>query len=219
MTIQKQCADHLRVHHTAATGGRLASGHAHELVAAFFGYPTAAALQAERKYLVDYLPQADVLIPDLARLNDRRLGIAGLPADLSDADGIATVLEEFLSTAGHFSGDVWHTWDLQDYINTDFMQPNSMIIEDALSGEIGSTNAFFDELYVEQVEITRNADGLVAVVTGSLNGESDPDRAFHGDKVAFTTHIALDLVSGRTGFAKPQVTTDGAVDDSRYYEE
>lgn len=94
-----------------------------------------------------------------------------------------------------------------------------MMIEDALSGEIGSTNAFFDELYVEEVEISRNADGLTAVATGSFNGESDPDRAFHGDKVAFTTHIVLNLVAGRIGFAKPQVATDGAVDDSRYYEE
>jgi hypothetical protein len=219
MAIQKQCADHLRVHHTAATGGRLSSGHAHELVAAFFGYPTAAALQAEPTYLLDYLPHASVLIPDLARLEARRLGIAGLPADLADADDIATVLEEFLTIAGHFSGDVWHTWDLQEYINTDFMQPNALMIEDALSGEIGITNAYFDELYVEEVEISRSHDGLTAVASGSLNGESDPDRAFHGDKIAFETHIALDLVAGRTGFAKPQVKTDGAVDDSRYYEE
>lgn len=219
MSIKKQCADHLRVSYTAATGARLSAGHAHELVAAFFGYPTAAALQAEVAYPIDELPRADVLIPDLATLEARRLGIAGLPADLPDADTIASALEEFLSTSGGFSGDVWHTWDLKEYIDTDFMQPNAMRIEDDLSGEIGITNAFFDELYVEDVEISRNADGMTAVATGSLNGESDPDRAFHGDKIAFTTHITFELVAGRVGFTKPEVSTDGAVDDSRYYDE
>jgi hypothetical protein len=151
MFIQKQCADHLRVHHTTPTGGRLSSGHAHELVAAFFGYGTAAALQAERRYPLAELPRADILIPDLATLEARRLGIAGLPADLADADAIATLLEDFLSAAGHFSGQVWHTWNLKEFIDTDFMQPNTVMIEDALSGEIGLTNAFFDELYVEDI--------------------------------------------------------------------
>lgn len=219
MSIQKQCADHLRVHYTAATGGRLSSGHAHELVAAFFGYGTAAAQQAERRYPLGELPRADILIPDLAALEARRRGIAGLPADLAEADAIATLLEDFLSAAGHFSGQVWHTWNLREFVDTDFMQPNAVMIEDALSGEIGLTNAFFDELYVEEVEISRSDDGLTAVVTGSLNGDSDPDRAFHGDKIAFETHIALDLVAGHVGFAKPEVTTDGAVDDSQYYED
>lgn len=219
MSIQKQCADHLRIHYTAATDGRLSSGHAHELVAAFFGYPTAAALQAEWQYPLDELPKAEVLIPDLAKLEARRLGIAGLPVDLANADAIATLLEEFLASSGSFTGDVWHTWDLKEYVDTDFMQPNANIIEDALSGEIGLTNAFFDELYVEDVEIVRHADGMTAIATGSLNGDSDPDRAFHGDKIAFNTHISLDLVAGRIGFAKPEVTTDGAVDDSQYYED
>ena len=92
MSVQKRCADHLRVHHASVTGGRLSSGNAHELVAAFVGYATAAALQAEPTSLLDYLPQAGVLVPDLARLEARRLGIAGLPAALSHADGVATVL-------------------------------------------------------------------------------------------------------------------------------
>lgn len=218
MSIQKQCADHLRAFYAAATGRRLSAGHAHELVAAFFGYPTAAALQSEAAYPIDELPRADVLIPDLVKLEARRLGISGLPADLPDANAIASSLEEFLSASGAFSGNVWHTWNLEDYINTDFMQPNAMMIEDALSGEIGLTNAFFDELYVEDVDISRSEDRLTAVATGSLNGDSDPDRAFHGDKIAFVTHIELNLVAGRIGFARPEVTTDGAVDDSRYYE-
>ncbi len=218
MSIQKQCADHLRLHYNAITGGRLSSGHAHELVAAFFGYPTAAALQAEQTCPLDELPKAEVLIPNLATLEARRLGIASLPVNLADADAIATLLEEFLVSSGSFTGDVWHTWNLKEYVDTHFMQPNANMIEDALSSEIGLTNAFFDELNVEDVDILRHTDGLTAVVTGSLNGDSDPDRAFHGDKIAFTTHIVLDLVAGRIGFAKPEVTTDGAVDDSRYYD-
>lgn len=85
MAIHKDCADHLRAHYRATTGGRLSSGDAHELVAAFFGYNSGAALRAEGAYPVEDLPQADILIPDLAIMALRRQQISGLPTDLADA--------------------------------------------------------------------------------------------------------------------------------------
>lgn len=219
MSIHKDCADHLRAHHKALTGGKLSSGHAHELVAAFFGYGTGAALRAEAERPLDLLPGAAILIPDLALLDARRSSLGGLPEDLIGTDEIADSLVERLSSVGHFTGEAWLTRDLKDHIGSDFIQDNALSIEDALSGEIASTNAFFDELYPEEISVERYDDRLSASVAGHLNGDSDQDRAFHGDSIAFETEITFDLVAGRTGYASPNFETTGAVDDSRYYDD
>ena len=219
MTIHKCCADHLRAQYTALTGGKLSSGHAHELVAAFFGYSTGSALRAETQRPLDLLSQAHIMIPDLQLLDVRRNALAGLPGDLPGSDDIADLLSDHLSSTGQYTGDVWLTRDLVDHNSSDFLQDNASRIEDALSGEIASTNAYFDELYPEEVTIDRHDQGLTANVTGHLNGENDQDRAFHGDSIAFETEISFDLVAGRTGYSRPSFSTTGAVDDSRYYEE
>jgi hypothetical protein len=217
MTIHKQCADHLRAKHAALTGSKLSSGHAHELVAAYFGYGTGAALRAEARYPLAELPRADILIPDLVLMETRRDAIANLPADLPDVDTLSMWVSECLCDGGHFSGLEWFTRDLGEYIDTDFLQKDPMLIEDALSGEIASTNAFFDELYIEDVEIDDGKDVLTATVEGALNGENDQDRAFHGDSIAFSSVITFDRVAGRVAYATPRVETSGAVDESRYY--
>ena len=63
-----------------------------------------------------------------------------------------------------------------------------MIIEDALSGE----NRFDEtpistKLYIDEVVVDVTEDALVATLSGSLNGEQDQDRVFHGDKINFTS--------------------------------
>ena len=219
MTIHKDCADHLRAHYRGTTGGRLSSGHAHELVAAFFGYHSGAALRAEGAYPVEDLSQADILIPDLATMALRRQQISGLPADLAEADILATEIETALRALGHFGGEIWLTNNLAEFLDYGFLQKDPMLIEDGLSGEIASTNAFFDELYVEEVSIDLGDEALTAEVSGHLNGETDQDRPFHGDSITFTSVITFARVAGRAGFTKAEVETSGSVDLDRYYDE
>lgn len=217
MSIVKLCADHLRHTHRALTGSKLGSGHAHEIVAAFFGYPTASALQAEPAYDPDDIIAAEVLIPDLAMLDQRLGALNGLPADLPDGDDIATMLCSYLEEAQQFAGEVWHTRDLADFIQSDVIAKDPMLIENDLSSEISSTNAFFDELYVDECSFEIFDDAIVASLSGNLNGESDQDKAFVGDSIAFTTVMTMDRVAARVGYAKPTFETEGAVDFSRYY--
>jgi hypothetical protein len=186
-------------------------------VAAFFGYGTAAALQAERKYPLTALDQATFLVPDLLRMDLRVQQLRNLPADLMTVDDLATAIHKFLVSNGHFTGEVWQARDLCDHVN-DYVQTNATVIEDALSGEIATTNAYFDELYIEEYDFEPNDDGLVVTLDGSLNGESDPDRAFHGDKIAFTTVMTFDRVAGRNAYGDPELDTGGAVDDADYYD-
>ncbi len=94
-----------------------------------------------------------------------------------------------------------------------------MMIEDDLSSEIATTNAYFDELYIDEVALDIGQDALVALISGSLNGETDQDRAFHGDSIAFTTVMTFQRVAGRVAYEKPELETSGAVDMSKYYDD
>ena len=217
MTIYKDCADHLRVTYRQQTAGHLVAGHAHELVAAFFGYGSGSALRTDFAYPVSQLPQADILIPDLALMDARRQKLAGLPDDLPTSDALASAVCDFLRDAGHFSGERWLDRDLLDAIN-DFVQRDPMMIEEDLNSEIATTNAYFDELYLDEVVAEPNDDALMVTINGALNGTNDEDRVFSGDKITFSTLMTFNRVAGRVGFARPDLETSGYVDMSDYYE-
>lgn len=218
MSIQKECADLLREYYRSLTGSKLRSGHAHELVAAYFGYGTAAALQADTVFPISSLEDAEILIPDIAGLDRRRLELSDVPADLPDGRALGRVISNHLEAAGHFrGGQIWDAAYLSDDINT-YIQSDPMVIESDLSGEIATTNAYFDELYIDETDVEFHDDSMVATLTGSLNGEQDQDRAFHGDKIKFTSIMTMRRAAGRIGYFDPEFETGGGVDDSMYYD-
>ena len=215
-TIEKVCADLLRSTYSNLPGGKLRSGHAHEIVAAYFGYNAAAALQAEHKYPLTALNEAEILIPDLHTMDKRVLQLNALPAGFPSVNELAATLTCFLRGQKYFSGDVWMTRELEEYINVSFIQDDLAMIEDDLSGEIATTNAYFDELYVEEVDLCFDVDTLVANVSGSLNGENDPDRVYYGDSINFKTDMTFQRVAARVAFLRPELETSGAIDLSGF---
>ena len=60
---------------------------------------------------------------------------------------------------------------------------------------------------------------MTATLSGSLNGQQDWDRAFHGDKIGFTSIMTMYRVAGRIAYMEPNFDTGGAIDDSAYYDE
>jgi len=106
MTILKECADFFRAS-IASSGGKLRSGHAHELASAFFGYPTAAALRAEQQYPLSDLHHANVLFPFIQMIEKRRAELQNLPVDLPSSDRLARDLSDHLKVLGHFNGSYW----------------------------------------------------------------------------------------------------------------
>jgi hypothetical protein len=217
MSLLKECADNLRVNYTALTGNRLGASHAHEVAAAYFGFQTAAALRAEKSCPIAALTDADFLIPDLKAMDARIQKIQRLPADLPPIDELATCITDFLLSAKYFNGHVWQERDLSDSVNG-YVQSDPMMIENDLSGETASTNAYFEELYIDEYEFEANDDALIVTLYGSLNGETHEDKVFHGDKIKFSTVMTFDRVAGRIGFAKPRLETDGEVDMEGYYD-
>jgi len=83
--ISKLCADSLRALANEKYGTKLKSAHAHELVAAYFGYRSKNALLADENYPISALAQAEIVVtmPD-EFFNKRRMDLQELPSDLPD---------------------------------------------------------------------------------------------------------------------------------------
>jgi hypothetical protein len=215
MSIAKTCADFLRQSNCNLPTGKLRSGHAHELVAAYFGYKTAAALRSEKQYPLSALDEANILIPDLLNMDSRREKLKDLPLDLPSNDELARQLSKFIKENNFYDGDVWLDRDLSDPING-YIQNDPMVIEDQLGGEMATTNAYFDELYIDEFDYEVTDDGFAATLTGSLNGEQDPDKVYWGHKISFVSYMTMDRVAGRVAFSQPEFDTGGAVDDDYF---
>ena len=72
--ISKLCADSLRTLASEKYGVKLKSAHAHELVAAYFGYGSKNALLADENHPISALAQAEIVVtmPD-EFFNKRRM--------------------------------------------------------------------------------------------------------------------------------------------------
>lgn len=91
LDITRICADSLRSSSLNKFGIQLKSSHAHELVAAYFGYSSRAALLADTKCPISNLRQAEyIVLTPTAQIKERRNKLNGLPQNLPDdlAEGI-----------------------------------------------------------------------------------------------------------------------------------
>jgi hypothetical protein len=89
--ITKRCADSLRSFSQNKFGIQIKSSHAHELVAAYMGYSSRAAMLADAKCPITNLKQADILVlTPTALIKERRAELKGLPENLPDdiAEGV-----------------------------------------------------------------------------------------------------------------------------------
>jgi len=117
--ITKLCADSLRTFTLTNYGIKLKSSHAYELVAAFFGYQSRAALLADTKFSISNLRQAEFILTtpsgnfvDLRYKNLQDLS-PGLPPSYILAEGFYSALfaEEWIIEK------VWPTFrDLANYL-------------------------------------------------------------------------------------------------------
>jgi hypothetical protein len=83
LEITKRCADSLRAFSESKFGIQLKSSHAHELVAAYMGYSSRAALLADSKCPITNLRQANILVlTPTAPIKERRKELKGLQENL-----------------------------------------------------------------------------------------------------------------------------------------
>jgi|GEM_PF-917288 len=212
--LSKLCADYLRTSYTNHTSGKLKASHARELVAAFFGYKSHAALIAEKDYPLDKLDEAYIFIPDIPLIEARRAKLAGLPDDLMPPKVLAETLSSYLTSEGYCGANVWLYDTLEGYIAEVLLVACQPMIDDQLSGTMAETNAgFFDAPYYEDVEIQDNGDELVASVKAQYKGQPLVDKPFCGDTIDMTVRVILPRLAGKRGFWDFELDAGGMAND------
>ena len=216
--IAKLCADHLRETVDSENGEKLKSSHAHELVAACFGYKSRAALLAETDYPLSALGGAKILVPDVPLIEERRARLSGLPAGLPSSYALAAVIGYFLKEEKLFKGQLWLNDNLEACITGEFLHQGDAAskISNALSGVMAETNAIFDDAHYEDAVVTSDDDEVVVEVTGTFHGDSDPERPFSGDKINMSVAVTLPRHAGRSSFGDPEIHVEGELDDGWY---
>lgn len=128
-SISKLCANHLRIL-SQNYGVQLKSGHAHELVAAFFGYKSRAAMLADSLFSIENLNKVQILIlTPTAFIDERRKLLEGLSSELPHTSFLAEETFVYLALIGAFSGRSFGTWgSLAESLTTEYLQKNSKVI-------------------------------------------------------------------------------------------
>ncbi len=212
--LSKLCADLLRQNHASQSTEKLKASHARELVAAFFGYKSHAALMSEKTYPLVQLEEAYIFIPDIPLMNDRRSKLNGLPNDLTRSIELAKVLSDMLVAEGLCGGNIWLYDTLETYIAEVLLPDCQYLIDDQLSGAMAETNAgFFDVPYYDDVQIEDRGDELVAIVKTQYKGEPLDDKPFCGDTLDMVVQVTLPRMAGKRGFYDFELEAGGNVND------
>lgn len=215
--ISKLCADHLRETVYSFNGEKLKASHAHELVAAYFGYKSRAALLAEAEYPLSKLREAAILAPNVPLMDERRKKLDGLQAGLPPSKDLALSLGNFLEDEDLFTGDIWLDDNVEVFVRDRYLHEGAAgKIMDKLSGVMAETNAIFDWPNYEEAVATHDDDEVVVEITGTYEGSSDPERPFSGDKLNVRITVTLPREAGRAGFGEPHISASGEVDDAWY---
>lgn len=212
--LSKLCADHLRMSFNALTGEKLKASHAIQLVAAFFGYKSHAALLADSKYPIDALEEAHIFIPNVELIESRRKKLNQLPTNLPNSIELAKELVSFLSDGQHIGADVWLHDSFETYCLETLLVNCQDLIDDKLSGVMAETNAgFWNQPWYEIDSVEDKNDELVITASAKHEGESLDDKPFCGDTIDFQVQISLPRIAGKRGFYEFDVTAGGAVND------
>jgi hypothetical protein len=207
--VSKICADHLRECYPG-----LKSSHAHEVVAAFFGYKSHAALLADKRYAADDVDLAAILIPDEFIVADRLRDLKGLPEKLPQAGCLVDTLVRLLLGDGIFEGEVWDCFDVGEYVMEDYLPANlNENLEFELEEIIASTNAIFEEISYDECHVVEADSGVTVTVLGTYQGYwlEDKDDDEEAPEIELVVTVYLRRCAGRISFEEPEVGVVGTL--------
>lgn len=197
--ITKLCADHLRAF-SNNYGVTLKSAHAHELIAAFVGYKSNAAMRADTIYSIDNLLKSQILVLTPSQfINERRKCLEDLPFDLPETSILVEAMYTFLLSEMKLSCRIFPAWEhLAEALTNAYLQKYGDFI---LSYK--KIKYIFDKpLYEFNPKIISIDNEILLTVT---------NRYYHLSEVHFQ-HIDLEImiklqrVAGQIGYAKPDIS-------------
>ena len=189
--IAKACADSLRAFTQNNYGFQLKSSHAHELVSAYFGYSSRAALLADKVFPIDNLTDAEIIILNSSTpLIDQRLKtLEKLPLGLPDSQLLAEGVYAPILADEQFSGKTWPS-----------LHKVAMAIVEARVQEFRMFGNNFGEMkWISEVDIKTTESG--DLVTVQFDYPANMKKAQRYSKV----EVSLARVAGRIGYTKIEV--------------
>lgn len=204
MSIAKLCADQLRFI-SNNYGVKLKSSHAHELVAAFFGYKSKAALLSDTLAPIENIGQAQtfVLIPS-AFIEERRKCLIDLPSDLPDTYTLGEEMFTFLAAQKMLVANSFASWvHLAEALTNEYLQINGNLILPRNFGPTENTRNIFNKPVHEfNPKLETTANGVKLTVSNRYYGSSHVN--FQPIDVVLT--IKLQRIAGHFGYAKPEIS-------------
>lgn len=189
--ITKLCADSLRSYLNDTHGIKLKSGHAHEIVAAFFGYKSKIALLADKQYPLSNLEKAEFILlnPPTPFVDQRIRSLDALPANLPPsyilAEGIYAVITDNKA--------------LLEKIQPTFRDLAISLAKERLDQHIGHWRMNPAPQWITDVEMeTTEAEVLLTV---NFSYPTDTGKRSRYSKV----DIKLPRIAGNIGYGRPEV--------------
>lgn len=193
--ITKLCADSLRAFTQTNHGITLKSSHAHELVAAFFGYQSRAALLADNKCPLSNLRQAEFIVfnPPIPFIDLRRQNLEGLSPDLPQSYSLAEAV---------YSPLIAEKWILEK------VQPTFRDMAIFLADKYAQRLTWFKQpAHVrEEVNIEAVDDGMVLTVSRFYQ-ENIPKSFISGvNEKKIDTVSQISRIAANLGYGNPKTT-------------
>lgn len=206
-SISKLCSDYLRERYPG-----LKASHARELVAAFFGYKSHAALLTDKGYSIEDLGDAEIMIPSVDMIQERRHCLKDLANAVSSSIDIAYDLADFLQVEQLFTGEVWHCDDLGEFMMEEYLPKHlNPDLDLELEDVVAQTNAFFEEISYDDALVQEDANSVSITVTGTYSGYSNDGEEFKGDTIDMEVWVHMRRWAGRIAFERPEIQVEATV--------
>lgn len=189
--ISKLCADSLRTLASEEYGVKLKSAHAHELVAAYFGYGSKNALLADENHSISALAQAEIVVtmPDEI-FNKRRMGLQELSPDLPENSILYEAIRSVLVT------NEWLSSPFPPFSDFDKLARSVL----ARSYQYDSAFPFHRQFPPDHFVVIEEAEDSVLLTVAHAFDPQSEDSQVDG----YTT-ITLPRVAGRIGYGAPSL--------------
>ncbi|WP_408072882.1 hypothetical protein ACJEHO_08780 [Legionella pneumophila] len=204
MSIAKLCAVQLRAI-SNNYGVKLKSSHAHELVAAFFGYKSKAALLSDTLASIENIAQAQtfVLVPT-AFIEERRKCLVDLPSDLPDTYILGEEMFAFLAAQKMLVANSFPSWlHLSDALTKEYLQKHGHLILPRNFGPFEKAHNIFNKPLDDfNLDIVTTNNDVKINVSNRYYGSNHVN--FQSIDVVLT--IKLQRIAGHFGYAKPEIS-------------
>jgi hypothetical protein len=200
-SIFKLCADSLRMFTNEKHSIKLKASHAHELVAAYFGYSSKNAMLADIKHPIAHLSQAAyvVMVAD-EDIDQRRKNLQGLSDDLPDSYTLGEPVY------GALFSDEWWTSQYPPFRNFKVLAKH-LVEENHAYQEVFK---FYRDIPVHHVVVPKPSENDVLLSVFHATRTQTGEMEGHGK-----TTIKLPRIAGHIGFSKPGISVGIWTGDAR----